>query len=158
MLCLMQRLTQNLFHKTRKTVLNNHSPFSGIGLIKFLPGIAWFLFVLILICLPGESIPDIGWANFIDFDKLVHAGLFGGIVFLFCLPFRKASLDRHDKINLFIKITIATCVWGIITEFIQKFFIPGRQFDLLDWAADSAGAIIAFFVCKRLFGPAATPQ
>jgi VanZ family protein len=119
--------------------------------MKFLPGIAWFLFVLILICLPGKSIPEAGWLDFIDFDKLVHAGLFGGIVFLFCRPFRSASLEKKEKINLFIKITLATCIWGITTELIQKFFIPGRQFDLLDWAADSLGAILAFFVSKRFF-------
>lgn len=60
-------------------------------------------------------------------------------------------MTRQDKINLFIKITIATVVWGITTEYIQKLFIEGRQFDLVDWAADSAGAIIAFFVSRRFF-------
>ncbi len=131
--------------------MNNNPSFKDLSVVKFLPGTAWFLFVLILICLPGKSIPEAGWLDFIDFDKLVHAGLFGGIVFLFCRPFRKTSFNRNAKIRLFIKITLATCVWGITTEFIQKFFIPGRQFDLMDWAADSLGAIIAFFVSKRFF-------
>jgi hypothetical protein len=131
--------------------LDNNSLFKNWGVIKFLPGIAWFLFVLILICLPGKSIPEADWLDFIDFDKLVHAGLFGGIVFLFCRPFRKALLARDERIRLFIRITLATCIWGITTELIQKYFILGRQFDLLDWAADSLGAIIAFFVSKRLF-------
>ena len=124
----------------------------SINIVKFLPGIAWFLFVLVLICLPGEDVPEQpGWLNIPEFDKLVHATLFGGIVFWFCMPFKKSSIDRADKINLFIKISIATIVWGIATEYIQKFFIDGRQFDLLDWAADSAGAIIVFFVCRKLF-------
>ena len=119
-----------------------------------MPGIAWFLFVLILVCLPGEAIPEAGWLDVISFDKLVHAGLFGGMVFLFCRPFRKILIERKDKINLFIKITLAICLWGLTTEFIQKFFIPGRQFDLVDWAADSFGAIIAFFVSKWWFAKA----
>jgi hypothetical protein len=131
--------------------LSSNSYLKNPGAIKFLPGIAWFLFVLVLICLPGENIPEAGWLDNIDFDKMVHAALFGGIVFLFCRPFRKATLERGEKIHLFIKITLATCIWGIITEFIQKFFIPGRQFDLFDWTADSLGAIIAFFVSKRFF-------
>ena len=131
--------------------MNNNSSFKDLGLIKFLPGIAWFLFVLILICLPGKSIPEAGWLDFIDVDKLVHAGLFGGIVFLFCRPFRKTSFERNEKVRLFIRITLATCIWGITTELIQKYFVPGRQFDLMDWAADSLGAIIAFFVSKRWF-------
>lgn len=122
------------------------------AIIKFIPGIAWFLFVLVLICLPGEDVPEEpGWLQIPDFDKLVHAALFGGIVFWFCMPFKKSAITKPAKINLFLKITIATVVWGIMTEFLQKFFIEGRQFDLVDWAADSAGAIIAFFVSRKFF-------
>lgn len=123
----------------------------SLGFISFLPGIAWFLFVLILICLPGEDVPDQpGWLNIPQFDKVVHAGLFGGLVFWFCFPFKKWLPDLQKK-HRFIKITLSVIIWGITTEFIQKFFIPGRQFDLTDWAADSAGAVIAFFICKRFF-------
>ena len=107
--------------------------------IPFLPGIAWFLFVLALICMPGDDLPE------------EPAGLFGGLVFWFCLPFRKMMITRPQKINWFIKITIASILWGIATEYIQKFFLTGRQFDLVDWAADSAGAIIAFFLSRKLF-------
>ncbi len=118
---------------------------------KFLPGIAWFLFGLALICLPGKEVPEVGWLAEMQFDKLVHAALFGGIVFLFCMPFKKAGIERRNKLQLFIKITIAVVVWGITTEYIQKYFIPGRDFDLLDWAADSIGAGIAFIISKKLF-------
>jgi hypothetical protein len=124
----------------------------SLSIIKFIPGIAWFLFVLVLICLPGKDVPEEpGWLNIPNFDKIVHAGLFGGIVFWFCMPFKKSIISKPEKINLFIKIVMVTIVWGITTEFIQKFFIEGRQFDLLDWAADSAGASIAFFVCRKFF-------
>jgi hypothetical protein len=133
--------------------LNNNSS-KKLAIVNFLPGIAWFLFVLILVCLPGETIPQAGWLDFISFDKLVHAGLFGGMAFLFCRPFRKVSIERKDKLNLFRKITLAICLWGLTTEFIQKFFIPGRQFDLMDWAADSLGAILAFFVSRWWFAKA----
>lgn len=119
--------------------------------IQFIPGIAWFLFVMVLICLPGDDVPNTSWLDLIYFDKIVHAGLFAGLVFWFCMPFKKSGLHPNDKINFFIKITLATIVWGITTEFIQLFFVPGRQFDLMDWAADSAGAIIAFFVCRDFF-------
>ena len=123
----------------------------GVRVINFLPGVAWFLLVLTLICLPGKDIPKDDFLDSINFDKIVHAGLFGGIVFLFCMPFKKAGYSKQAKLQLFIKITLATCVWGITTEFIQLYFISGRQFDLLDWAADSFGAMIAFFVSIKLF-------
>ena len=128
--------------------LNN--PFQ-VKFSKFLPGIAWFLFGLVLICLPGEDVPKSALLEIAGFDKLVHAALFGGIVFFFCMPFKNAAGDRRDKINLFIKITLATIVWGITTEYIQKYFITGRQFDLEDWAADGTGAVVAFFVSKKIF-------
>ncbi len=124
----------------------------SLRFIQFLPGIAWFLFVLVLICLPGDDVPDgPDWFNIPEFDKIVHAGLFGGIVFLFCMPFKKSTIARSSKLNLFIRIAMATIVWGIATEYIQKFFIEGRQFDLVDWAADGIGAVIAFFVCRKFF-------
>ncbi len=128
--------------------LNNYAQ---LRVSKFLPGIAWFLFGLFLICLPGKDVPKSALFDIAGFDKLVHASLFGGIVFLFCMPFKKAAIQRQDKINLFIRITMAACVWGITTEFIQKYFIPGRQFELVDWAADSLGAVIAFFISKKFF-------
>ncbi|HUS02589.1 MAG TPA: VanZ family protein, partial [Chitinophagaceae bacterium] len=56
-----------------------------------------------------------------------------------------------ERLQYFIKIAIATCIWGLTTEVIQKFFVPGRSFDMFDWAADSLGALIAFWFCKKKF-------
>jgi len=123
-----------------------------INLKKFLPGIAWFFLVLILICLPGDDLPKVGdWMSAIYFDKWVHVGMFSVLAFLFMLPFCKSDMTRINKWSFIIKIAISISIWGLTTEFIQKFFIPGRSFDLLDWAADSVGVIIAVVVCRRLF-------
>ena len=122
-----------------------------ISFKKFIPGIAWFFVVLVLICLPGKDIPQVGWLIGINFDKVVHIGVFGLLAVLFCLPFYRSSFTKKERLQYFIKIAIATSVWGLTTEFIQKFFIPSRSFDLLDWAADSIGALIAFWFCSRKF-------
>lgn len=45
-------------------------------------------------------------------------------------------------------IMILASMFGLAIEFIQKYFVTGRTFDLLDWAADSFGAIVAFFYCR----------
>ncbi len=122
-----------------------------IPLKKFLPGIAWFFVVAVLTLMPGSDVPEIGWMDAIpNFDKLVHAGLFGGLTFFFCLAYFKSSLSHRQKINHFIRITLAAIVWGITVEFLQKYFIPGRDFDLLDWAADSVGALLALWFCIRM--------
>jgi hypothetical protein len=118
---------------------------------KFLPGIAWFFIVGTLTLMPGSDIPKVGWLDQIpNFDKVVHAGLFGGLTFLFCLPYFKSLFSYRQKINHFIRISLAAIVWGITVEFLQKYFVPGRSFDLTDWIADSIGVIIAFWLCKKI--------
>lgn len=123
-----------------------------INLKKFLPGIAWFFLVLILICLPGDDLPKVGdWMSAIYFDKWVHVGLFSILAFLFMIPFCNSDMTRINKWSFIIKIAISISIWGLTTEFIQKFFIPGRSFDLLDWAADSVGVVLAVFICRKLY-------
>ena len=123
-----------------------------ISIKRFLPGIAWFFVVLVLTCLPGSDIPKVGWLDKIYFfDKWVHMGLFGGLTLLFCWPFYKSGFSTQNRINYFIKIAIAVSIWGLTIEFIQRFYVPGRSFELLDWAADSFGALIALWFCLKNF-------
>lgn len=126
------------------------SPSKRSSLKKFIPGIAWFFLVLFLICLPGSEFPPVEtWLDAIYFDKWVHTGLFGTLTFLFIYPLRMLDLPVVFKKNSAIKIALATCVWALTTEFIQKYFIPDRSFDLFDWAADSFGILIAFTWCWK---------
>ena len=123
-----------------------------ITIKKFIPGIAWFFLVLILICLPGDDLPKTGdWMAAVYFDKWVHVGLFFILTFLFMIPICKSKLPEKIKWNVVIKIALSACIWGITTEFIQKFFIVGRAFDLFDWAADTAGIFFATGLCKILY-------
>ncbi len=117
-----------------------------------MPGIAWFFLVLTLLCLPGNDLPKAdGWMNFIFFDKWVHAGLFGILTWFFLIPFSSEIKPGKTKWNAALKVALAVSVWGLTTEFIQLFFIPGRNFDLLDWAADSTGVLIAVILYWRLY-------
>lgn len=121
---------------------------------KFLPGIVFFFVVLILTCMPGKDVPEIGWLDGIYFDKWVHAGMFGGLTVLFSWPFYKSNFSAQQRLHYFIKIAIATSIWGLTIEFIQRFYAINRDFDILDWAADSFGVLIAFWFCKFFFMPA----
>ncbi|MEY2918254.1 MAG: hypothetical protein RIS73_1968, partial [Bacteroidota bacterium] len=128
----------------------NNSTFKKIGIKKFIPGIAWFFLVLVLVCTPGDNLPKVdNWLIQIDYDKIIHAGIFGLMALLFMYPIVKSTLDKKAKWHYLIKIALATIVWGYTTEVIQKFFIPGRSYDLADWLADSIGGIIALFFCKK---------
>ena len=119
---------------------------------KYIPGIAWFFLVLILICLPGDDLPKAdSWMDAVYFDKWVHTGLFSTLAFLFMLPVAKSAMPVRAKWQAIIKIAVCVSLWGITTEFIQKFFIPGRSFDLTDWAADSFGAALGLFVIAKIY-------
>ena len=103
--------------------------------------------VLVLICLPKDDIPDVNsWFHRVHFDKWVHAGMFALLGWLFMNPFRKFSgIQLKMKQQYYLRITMLVVVWGYLTECIQL-FVPGRSYDLLDWAADSSGAILAFLI------------
>ena len=123
-----------------------------LSIKNFIPGIAWFFVILILICLPGEDIPSPSgwwnWINLIHFDKLVHMGIFAVLTVLFILPISRSAYSPKLKWSLSLKITLAAIIWGLSTELIQKFFVPTRQFDLIDWTADSIGVLLGLAFCR----------
>ncbi|MEO8769436.1 MAG: VanZ family protein [Ferruginibacter sp.] len=123
---------------------------------NFIPGIAWFFVVLTLVTLPGEDIPQpsgwFEWVNLIQFDKIVHIGIFCLLSFLFIRPIaRSSSFSPKEKWSYFLKISLAVCIWGLTTELIQKFYIPTRSFDLVDWTADSIGALASLLFSRKVF-------
>ena len=123
-----------------------------IGIKKFIPGIAWFFLVLTLICIPGYDLPKVdNWMIQINYDKLIHVGIFGTLAYLFMRPVAYSGFSRKQKWQYYIKITLAIIVWGYTTEVIQKFFITGRSYDLSDWLADSIGGIVALIYARIFF-------
>jgi VanZ family protein len=130
----------------------NNSIFKEIGIKKFIPGIAWFFLVLTLVCIPGYDLPKAdNWMIQLNYDKLIHVGIFAVLAYLFMYPIVKSAISKKEKWHYCIKIALATVVWGYTTEVIQKFFVPGRSYDLTDWLADSIGGLIAMIFCKIYF-------
>ncbi len=122
-----------------------------VGIKKFYPAIAWFLLVLTLIAIPGDDLPKPdNWMITIDYDKLIHIAMFGMLAFLFMYPAVKSDLTKQQKLYYFIKVALATIVWGYTTETLQKndfHIIRGRSYDLADWLADSIGGVVALIFC-----------
>ncbi len=132
---------------------NSISIYKFVGVKKFIPGIAWFFLTAILISIPGYDLPKVGeWFELISFDKLVHTGIFGMLSVLFMYPVAKSTLSAKNKTFWFIKVALATIIWGFTTELIQRYFIPGRSYDLVDFTADALGGIVAYIFFKLKFG------
>lgn len=122
----------------------------------FIPAILWFLLVLYLLTMPAPDLPDMNdWFNKYKVDKLVHAGLFGIMAILFIWPIGLSHFPAKRKYHIFVRIGFATSIWGLATEFIQKYLVIGRSFEMADWASDTLGVILAvvfsdFFFLKHL--------
>ncbi len=114
----------------------------------FIP-LAWTIFIQVLLCLPGSTLPDTGGLLEVpNLDKVVHVILFGTLVGLWCFYFsRKISSPQQLKLTFFVVFLLAAFN-GIIIEYIQKYYIPNRSFDQGDIIADILSAAIAYGICN----------
>ncbi len=126
-------------------------PISQLSFKKFIPAILWLIVILVLVLIPGNQLPESEFLFKIDFDKFVHAGIFGLLVVLSCWPFYKTTIPRNKKINWFIAIALFTSAFGYSTELMQKYWAQGRNYDLMDWLADSAGALGGYIFTRLVF-------
>ena len=106
--------------------------------------ILWTLIVATLCCLPGSLIPSETHFTIPQFDKFVHATMFGGFVFLWNLYASKKVKEGERLLRVFFTWYIVGNIFGIATEYIQKYWIPGRDYDEADIIADMIGAGLAY--------------
>jgi len=90
---------------------------------------------------PGEEIhlPDIDYI-----DKILHGFIYG----ILALSLRY-TLVLNQIQNPFQKSLMISSLYGLSDEFHQV-FIPGRTFELMDWAADTCGAILFLFLLETI--------
>ena len=119
--------------------------------LRFIPAIIWFIFTVVLLCLPGSKIPKYTFLTLIHADKWVHIAMFGILCFLFNQAFCKLVVTKKGlRIYLF-AVTFSGIAYGTIMEFVQKYWIPGRSFDVFDILADTIGCLLALGYCHRKF-------
>lgn len=117
---------------------------------QFFPAIAYLAFTFYLFTLPGQELPDLPWAAKINFDKIVHLGLFTVLVFAFSYPFKKSIYNNAQRSKWFLYITLLSIAYGIAIEFIQKYFVVNRSCDIIDIAADVIGSAIGYISARVL--------
>jgi VanZ like family len=113
--------------------------------VYFIPAVIWFIIANILFLMPGEDVPTVSFLDLIYFDKWVHAGLFGGLVFLTAYPFTRAGSSTK---KMLIKISITFILYGILIEFLQKYVAIDRDFDINDIIADATGCVLGFIAAN----------
>jgi len=105
--------------------------------------ICWFIITVVLLTLPGSALPSENWMQKIWFDKWAHIGVFGLLVLLWCYYFKLAG-PQGKLVSICLIVTVLGIILGTAMEFVQKYWIPNRSFDLGDIAADAIGSIMAF--------------
>ena len=107
--------------------------------------ISWFIIMCVLFFLPGSALPEEhSWMILIQIDKLVHIFLFAVLFLTWRYAFY--SGQKHFTIILFIVVV----AFGLVVEIIQKYWIPGRTFDLYDLLADTIGSIAGWLIYRYI--------
>jgi VanZ family protein len=73
------------------------------------------------------------------------------LCFLFSWPLSKSNLPGSKLKKWFLVIALSGIAYGTTMEFVQKYWIPNRSFELLDIMADSIGCLLAFVYSWRKF-------
>jgi VanZ family protein len=118
--------------------LNNNWP-------KLIPAVLALIISTILLTLPGSDIPTEDWLDKIGFDKWVHIGMFALLTWLWCM-----GIPGKTRKN-FYTIGIACLLYGIAMEFVQRYFIPNRSFDVGDIIADAVGCFLGVLFSTRRY-------
>lgn len=108
------------------------------------PAIIWSVIIFLLLVIPPVHINQKKPLEFSGLDKTIHFLLFGIMVWLWGYYMKTISSTRKNLILQLLLITIVVSVYGIVMEFVQDWV--GRDFDVWDMVADTAGAITAFFL------------
>jgi VanZ family protein len=111
----------------------------------------WSLLMGILLFMPGSLLPHENSFAIPQFDKIVHIGMFGGFVFLWSLWLSNREIPLKRLLGLFFVIFLIGITYGIGSEYIQKYFIPGRDYDNADIIADMIGASLAYGISNIIF-------
>lgn len=105
--------------------------------------ILWAVFILILILLPSQELPEIENNSLLSLDKLAHTFVFAVLVLLMIVGFIKQStypVIRNNAVQYALYISI---VYSVILE-ITQLLSSGRMVELYDGIANIVGCLLGF--------------
>lgn len=121
--------------------------------LAWAPALAYMALIWIVSDLSSDEVPAIG--AFV-YDKIAHFGEYLVLGVLLAHAAIRTWPDRSPG-RTFAFAVLATAAWGALDEMHQA-FVPGRSAELLDLAADAAGACLgaALRHVPRLLRPRTT--
>ena len=117
-----------------------------------LPTVSWAFLVLCLYAIPGSEIRSITFWDLLAADKFAHALVFMILVTIMRVGMRRQSVFPgliHRSKWLSVLIAIA---YGGILEILQGVFFIDRTPDILDFVANTIGALLGLLLFRLITG------
>lgn len=113
------------------------------NLFNYIWAIAWGIIMLLLMGMPSDDIPGVGF--FEGFDKMAHCGFFFVFTALLLLGSISPASGNPSKIKTIIVTFLIASIFAFGTEAIQYYLSTGRRADWWDIFADYVGIGMALF-------------
>jgi VanZ family protein len=114
------------------------------GVRAWIPVVGWCALIFGLSSIPGSSIPDVGvW----QFDKVVHAGVYGVLGALAAAAFARSTALSPSRVLL--AGALFATIYGVSDEVHQR-WTPFRSSDARDVVADAVGGLIGSWVATSI--------
>ena len=107
----------------------------------FMPAVLWLIVITYLSTMPGVSLPAF---NLIATDKLAHAGVYGVQTWLVLYGIGKAWGRAGTGFAYGASAFAIATAYGVLMEFVQFWFFPGRFYEYDDMLANAIGAGIGW--------------
>jgi VanZ family protein len=105
--------------------------------------IGWIVIIAVLTLIPGKALPQFDW-NFLSIDKIIHFSIFCIMTFLGAISLKNGHRFAKTTIPVLVSLLIAI-FYGTFLELMQS-FIPNREFDYADLAANIGGSAVGVLV------------
>jgi VanZ family protein len=111
----------------------------------WLPVLVYCLIIFIQSSFPAtEHIPEFDYS-----DKLLHAAVYA-VLGLLLYRALSAMRKRPSTVSLVVLSILMTALYGASDE-VHQYFVPTRQAEFLDFAADAAGGIIGVMIAVVIY-------
>jgi VanZ family protein len=113
----------------------------------YFPAFAWAVFILVVSTKVGLQINTDFW-DFISLDKLAHAFVYGILAYL--LLWGVSGNGRRITNRTTSLVFLAGASYGLLLEYVQFAFFPGRYFEWGDELANVIGTLLGIFFFKHI--------
>jgi VanZ family protein len=95
--------------------------------------------------MPGGNMPRLLFYDLMGFDKIIHLLSFTGLSFLMLVGLFKQYSNGSYYFNIYVLTVVSLSGYGILLEMLQ-WYVPSRNFELLDGLANILGVLFGRFV------------